>query len=423
MDDAENVVVVSVDTHVGPRLAEDLRSYCPKDLLDEFDDFARRAAKLKETVAGVADFLLNHPNFQTRGHYDSGARLADYDYDGVAAGVIFHASENFEPMPFGSLFPGGQPAAKELVGPGLKMYNRWVADFCSQAPDRHIGLAYLPMWDIDAAIDELTWAHDNGLKAINFPALRAGNDILEYNDPAWDRFWAVCQERNLPLITHVGVAGNVNYSGPEAYAIKMIETGSFFSHRAVWWLIYGGVFERFPDLKLVITETPGNWFPGLAQELDAGWSMFSTHAEMNAPFYEKVPNKPSEYMHRNVFLGASFASAYEVQQAVEHGFKSQLMWGSDYPHVEGTFLRPSGSEMPSVTRLSLRNTFCDVGAADIRQMVGGNAIEVYGLDSGALQHIAAEIDASTITELKTPIDAIPEGASTHAFRSGKTGWN
>ncbi|MHB8665036.1 MAG: amidohydrolase family protein [Acidimicrobiales bacterium] len=284
-------------------------------------------------------------------------------------------------------------------------------------------MAYLPMWDIDAALDELDWAHHNGLKGINFPALRAGNDILEYNNPAWDRFWAVCQERKLPLITHVGAAGNVNYSGPEAYAIKMVETGSFFSHRAVWWLIYGGVFERFPELKLMITETPGNWFPGLAKELDAGWSMFSTHAEMNAKFYEKVPNKPSTYIRRNVFLGASFASAYEVSQAVEHGFKSQVMWGSDYPHVEGTFLHPNGSPMPSVTRLSLRNTFCDVEPADIRQMVGGNAIEVYDLDRDALQRIAAEIDAPTIAELKTPIDAIPEGASTHAFRSGQTGWN
>jgi hypothetical protein len=99
------------------------------------------------------------------------------------------------------------------------------------------------------------------------------------------------------------------------------------------------------------------------------------------------------------------------------------MWGSDYPHVEGTFLHPNGTEMPSVTRLSLRNTFCDVEPADIRQMVGGNAVEVYDLDQDALRSIAAAIGAPTITELKTPIDTIPEGASTHAFRSGQTGWN
>ena len=131
-----------------------------------------------------------------------------------------------------------------------------------------------------------------------------------------------------------------NYDGPEMAAIRAVETGSFYSHRAVWWLIFGGVFERFPALKHVITETPGNWFPGLSLELDAIWDMFSTQKEMNAAFYDKVPRKPSEYMNRNLFFGASFASPYEAEQAVLHGFQSQLMWGSDYPHLEGTFVHP-----------------------------------------------------------------------------------
>lgn len=424
MRDAEHVVVVSVDTHVGPRLVEDLRAYCPKGELEAFDAFAADAAQLKDAVAGVASYLVNHPNFTAPGHYDSAERLADYDYDGVSAGVIFHASENFEPLPFGSLFPGDAPRDRDLVATGLQMYNRWLADFVSTAPDRHIGLAYLPMWDIESAIRELIWAHEHGLKAVNFPALRAG-DILEYNDPAWDPFWAECQARGVPLVTHVGVAGTVRYSGPEAYAIKMIESGSFFSHRAVWWLIYAGVFERFPGLRLMITETPGSWFPGLARELDAAWAMFLGERSMNAAFFEKVPRKPSEYMHENVFLGASFASPYEVQQAVDHGFVTQLSWGSDYPHVEGTYLHPDGGDMPSVTRLALRNTFCEVEPDAIRRMVGENAISFFGLDRDALQQVANAIAAPTMEELKTPIDrdAVPAGASDHAFRSGETAWS
>src|SRR5712692_9200971 len=95
-----NLVVVSVDSHVGPRLVEDLRPYCPHEHLDAFDAYAREAATLKEAVAGAAAYLLNHPNFATAGHHDSAARLADYDYDGIAASVIFHSSENLEPIPF-----------------------------------------------------------------------------------------------------------------------------------------------------------------------------------------------------------------------------------------------------------------------------------------------------------------------------------
>ena len=201
--------------------------------------------------------------------------------------MIFHASENFEPMPFGPVVPGERPSDdRELRAVGLQIYNRWLVDFVAHAPQRHIGLAYLPMWDIDQAVAEVEWAQQHGLKGVNFPALRGG-EILEYNNPAWDPFWAVCQERNLPLVTHVGAAGTVKYEGVGATAITLHESGSFYSHRAVWWLVFSGVFERFPGLKLVITETPGNWYPGLADELDAIWNMFSTQPEMNAAFYKR----------------------------------------------------------------------------------------------------------------------------------------
>src|SRR5262245_12539769 len=158
----EPVVVVSNDTHIGPRLVEDLRGYCPAGYLDEFDRFATSAAEQKQAAEKMlkGSGYLDHPNLKTLGHHDSAARLADYDADGIAAGVIFHGSMNLEPIPFlgGSL---GKPAKvddRELVGVGFEIYNRWLADFVSQAPHRHIGLAQLPVWDVDAAVAEVEWA-------------------------------------------------------------------------------------------------------------------------------------------------------------------------------------------------------------------------------------------------------------------------
>src|SRR5205085_145842 len=112
-----------------------------------------------------------------------------------------------------------------------------------------------------------------------------------------------------------------------------------------------------------------------------------------------------------------------VEQAVLHGLESQLLWGSDYPHLEGTFVYREGRDMPSVTRAALRNTFCGVPTAKTCRMVGENAIDVYNLDADALQTIAREIHAPTVEELGTPIDAVPEGASVSAFRSGAGGWS
>src|SRR6266540_521330 len=110
---SEPLIIVSSDTHVGPRLAEDLRAYCPAKHLDEFDAFTAanveplgsfgRAPGTGFAVAGVEPKeapASRKRNFQTDGHHDIHARLRDMDYDGVAAGVIFHGSQNGQPFPF-----------------------------------------------------------------------------------------------------------------------------------------------------------------------------------------------------------------------------------------------------------------------------------------------------------------------------------
>ena len=137
----------------------------------------------------------------------------------------------------------------------------------------------------------------------------------------------------------------------------------------------------------MITETPGNWFPSTAAELDAVWRFYDAKRDepLNQALLDQVPRPPSEYMASNVFYGASFASPYEVAHAVENGNATQLLWGSDYPHLEGTFVNPEGRDRPSVTRLALRHTFCGVSAEDTRRMVGQNAIDIYGLDADALR--------------------------------------
>ena len=333
---------------------------------------------------------------------------------------------NLEPIPFIAQTLGKPTTTgdHELAGVGMQIYNRWLADFVAQAPHRHIGLAYLPMWDVDAAVAEVEWAHAAGLRGVNFPAMRDGA-LPEYNRKLWEPLWSVCEELRMPLVTHVGAATNARYSGLEGVALVQIESGGFTSRRAVWWLIFAGVFERHSGLKLVITETPGNWFPSTAAELDAVWDFYDSKRDepLNRALLGQVPRRPSEYMANAVFYGASFASPFEVEQAVANGNGSQLLWGSDYPHLEGTFVNPDGNDRESVTRLALRHTFCRLSVDETRRMVGGNAIDIYNLDADALQTIATDIGAPTLAELATPVDDIPDDASPTAFRSGAGGWS
>ena len=151
-------------------------------------------------------------NRWTAGHHDGAARRADLDAEGIAAEVIFHGSQNDQPVPFQTSMLGA-PDDPDLAAAGIHMYNRWLADLCAQAPARHAGLAHLPLWDLDRSVEELRWAHDVGLKGINFPAPRPW--LPPYNDPLWEPLWAEAEALGMPLTTHSGAGDPSVQRGPE----------------------------------------------------------------------------------------------------------------------------------------------------------------------------------------------------------------
>jgi predicted TIM-barrel fold metal-dependent hydrolase len=243
---------------------------------------------------------------------------------------------------------------------------------------------------------------------VNFPAPRPW--LRPYNDRAWEPFWAAAEQLSMPLTTHSGAGDPAMFQGPELVALMSIESGGWFSRRAAHLLVFAGVFERHPGLTLVLTEQPGEWWPYLVSELD------SVHFSMTrdgGPLARQVPRSPSEYLHRNVYIGSSFMSRAEAQGAIRDGYADRVMWGSDYPHMESTFqVGPT-----SYTRLSLRFTFAGIDEAHVRAMVGGTAASVYGLDVDALAATARDIGAPTYAELSEPLEVVPSGASPFAFRT------
>ena len=173
----EPLVVVSSDTHIGPRLREQSVRTAPIAIsatsTTSPNRSRRRARRCARALAASPRVARNQ---QTDGHHDVHARLRDLDYDGVAAEVIFHGSQNGEPIPFQSFGPflGYEKGDNlELLGVGYHIYNQWLADFCSVEPERHVGLAHLPMWDIDAAVREAEWARASGPARRELPRAEA----------------------------------------------------------------------------------------------------------------------------------------------------------------------------------------------------------------------------------------------------------
>jgi predicted TIM-barrel fold metal-dependent hydrolase len=423
-------VVVSCDTHIGPRLVEDLRPYCPKGQIEAFDAYAgeiqeRReaavAAKARMSFAGKemgADWGVRVDNLKTPGHFDMHARIADLDADGVAAEVMFHDSQNGEPVPFqtDTLLMRGANLSQDfdLLRVGQRIYNQWLADACSIEPERHVGLMHLPMWDVDAAIEELEWARSVGLKGINFPTPKP---FLEpYNSPSWDPFFSACEDLGVTLCNHGG-AGASGGAFPGAMSIAKFEISMMARICPMDQLVFGGVFERHPGLKLVLTESPGAWWNTVLKEMD---SIYLTDTHSYGPTErERVPRLPSEYAAEQVFIGASFHSRFEAEDAIANGYEDRVIWGSDYPHFEGTYqydaVGPNGEPM---TWASWRFHYAGLPDEKVRAFLGGNAMAAYDLDHAALTKVAARINAPTHDDLNSEsVSERPPKSGHLAFRT------
>jgi predicted TIM-barrel fold metal-dependent hydrolase len=155
---------------------------------------------------------------------------------------------------------------------------------------------------------------------------------------------------------------------------------AWWSARPLWFLIWGGVFERHPKLKVAITESTTVWVPELLQLLDFRYA--ETHYSAKLGDYRShLKMKPSEYFHRHVFLGASCMPRREVDIRHQIGLEN-IMWGSDFPHPEGTW---------PYTRQQMVESFHGVPDAELAAMLGGNAARLYGFDRAKLAPLVARI--------------------------------
>jgi predicted TIM-barrel fold metal-dependent hydrolase len=316
------------------------------------------------------------------------------DADGITADVIFHGTQNGEQMPFvaDALFATGGEQALDLEAAGCRMYNRWLADFVSGAPERHAGLAYIPWSDIGKAVEELEWARAAGLRGVNFPAPTRKRPY--YHDPMYEPIWSAAAALEMPLATHTGGGDRWDYDdGVLGQAFQKLELG-FVTRRSIWQLMLSGVFERHPNLRLVLTEIYAAWVNEMLRDLD-----FAYTDSINPAIRERVPRLPSEYWLTNCFVGASFMSHDEALMYPDRGAVN-LMWGSDYPHLEGTY---------PYTRASLRLTFAGLPPEHVRPMIGATAAKVYGLDLDKLAVHAQRI-GPTVEEMATPPTELPDPA-------------
>jgi predicted TIM-barrel fold metal-dependent hydrolase len=411
---SNNVLIISSDCHAGT-LPSIYNEYMPKEYheaanawwvnhtremmsrvgtffdQESVDAYSEKAGTGSERLRAISDprvtpqdsdllEMLSDPSnpFAPRsGEHDASVRIRELDEDGIAGEIVFP-----QMAPFGAgLMQYRHAVAPEHNLAGIQAYNRWLADFCATNPARMAGVALLNVDDIDVAVREVRDARQRGLwGGALLPSSTAGHPY--YHHPRYEPLWAVCEELEMPIQSHSGWSPDYG-DVPGATAMYISEV-DMWAQRPFTALLWGGVFERHPRLKYVLTEAGCGWILEKLRVLE-----FKADNPIFKHFTKDLSLSPTGYFQRNCWIGASFLPPHEGRMRHDIGV-DKLMWGSDYPHLEGTW--------PN-TMKSLNETFGDYPEDEIRSILGLNAAEVYGFDLDVLQPIADEI-GPTIAQIR-----------------------
>jgi predicted TIM-barrel fold metal-dependent hydrolase len=389
-DAGTRYTVISADTHAGGSHAM-YREFLEKKYHDQFDAWR---GEYENPFRDLGD-QRRHRN------WDDDMRNSQQDADGVVGEVIF---PNTVPPFFPSFVLFARPPKPdeyELRLAGIRAHNRWLEDFCSRAPERRAGIGQIFLNDIDDAIAEVLWIKEHGLRGgVLMPTIPPDVDwIKPLNHPDYDRLWQVCEELEVPVNCHGGT-GSPAYARVPSSALIMLAEVPTYSRRPLLFLLLSGVFERFSGLRFVMTEQGCAWLPALLEQLDMilrGVRENGAIGELRFKPEHVLPRSASEYFRQNVWMGVSFPRYADIEAARATLGLDKIMWGSDYPHDEGTF---------PFTRESLRQLFHDWPADDVRRVLAGNAADVYGFDLDALAAHAARV-GPTVAEVAHPLTALP----------------
>jgi len=225
--------------------------------------------------------------------------------------------------------------------------------------------------------------------------------------PHYDPLWAVCEELGVVVNTHSGGGGMPDYGPYDAAGVLWLTELTFFSRRPLTQMIVGGAFERFPNLRFVLTEEGATWIAPMLNQLDSYHAQMNKYGRIGELNYEPdrvLPLRPSEYFARNCWVGVSFPSPTEAAARRDIG-AGRFMWGSDYPHDEATYPH---------TRENIRRSFAGTSREELDQLLAGTAADVYGFDLDVLRPIADRV-GPTFHELSVPYEGVPDGNRSPAF--------
>ena len=394
-------LLITADTHAGGS-HEQYREYLDPGYREQFDAWR----------GGYKNPSQAHYGNKKMRNWDLDVRTSDQNSQGVVGEVVF---PNTVPPFFNQSIVTARPPKPEeyeLALAGIRAHNRWLKDFCAEDPDRRAGIGLILPNDFDEAIKDIEFIAQAGLRGgVLLPLIPPDCTWLKpLFDPAWDRVFAAIQDHDLVMNQHSG-QGSPDYGNSMVGQALWVTEVTYYCQAGFRHLIMSGVFEKFPQLKYVLTESGCAWAPPLLAQMDRIHMGMSAGAigELNYGDQEWVLSElPSHYAKQNVWYGASFPSKADLA-GIELIGVEKVLWGNDYPHYEGTF--PYNLE-------SLRLTFDEVPEEYRRKVLGLNAAEVYKFDVDKLLPLANQFGPTPrqVNEA-LPKEDIPRDSMCYLFQN------
>lgn len=289
------------------------------------------------------------------GGWDPDARIRDQDADDIAAEVLYGGTLTF------------RTGDRELRYALMRAYNDWLAEFCRAYPDRLIGIAEIPTWDVDLAVAETRRASELGLRGVLIPAIPTIEGPWStpadrpYVDPWYEPLWKTLEDLGMSANMHLGAQPLTK--GLDDHIMIKIVCNKAMMAEPITSFIFSGVLQRHPGLKLVSVESGIGWMAFMVSWMD---KVFLKHRH-----WQKSPltELPSFYFHRQV-LGTFIEDPVGVRERDVIGVEN-IMWSNDYPHADSTWPH---------SRKAIEEHFRGVPDDECFKIVAGNAASLYGID-------------------------------------------
>jgi predicted TIM-barrel fold metal-dependent hydrolase len=286
---------------------------------------------------------------QMPGYADRDARLRAMDSEGIEISILYHGRL----QSLNALIA----EQKDLYWACIDVYNEWLAEFTKPAEKRLLGVPVLPTFLEPAATrDYLQKLKDLGFKALQMPSFPRG---VRYNSSSMDPVWSAIEESGFPLSFHV--TATIEFQGRGSWGANVTRNMSPF-RPLLAQLMFSGMFERHPQLKVVFTEGGAGWVA------DAILGMDKVCREYYTQLSPKLEHLPSFYWKRQCH--ATFMDDPVALLLHEIIGADNMMWSLDYPHAEG--VHGYAGEVA-------KRIYDALGHERAKKVLGGNAARVWGL--------------------------------------------